>query len=85
MRTHLAARKAPRIVISDERGELLGTGGGVLKVLTEFGGAPFFHVNADTIWIDGATAEFHAARGRIRSRDDGRAAAARSHNRQHRL
>src|SRR5215831_8435662 len=30
---HLAGRKRPKIVISDERGELLGTGGGVVKAL----------------------------------------------------
>ena len=50
---HLAARKKPRIVISDERGLLLGTGGAVVKALPELGSAPFFHINSDTIWIDG--------------------------------
>jgi MurNAc alpha-1-phosphate uridylyltransferase len=50
---HLAARKRPHIVISDERGVLLDTGGGVVKALPELGGAPFYHLNADTIWIDG--------------------------------
>jgi MurNAc alpha-1-phosphate uridylyltransferase len=50
---HLKGRTAPRIVISDERGELLGTGGGVVKALPQLGNAPFFHVNADTIWVDG--------------------------------
>jgi MurNAc alpha-1-phosphate uridylyltransferase len=50
---HLAARKRPQITISDERRELLGTGGGVVKALPELGGGPFFHVNSDTIWIDG--------------------------------
>jgi MurNAc alpha-1-phosphate uridylyltransferase len=50
---HLAHRQRPKIVISDERGELLGTGGGVVKALPELGDGPFFHVNSDTIWIDG--------------------------------
>jgi N-acetyl-alpha-D-muramate 1-phosphate uridylyltransferase len=50
---HLQSRQRPRIVISDERQGLLGTGGGVVKALGELGGAPFFHVNSDTIWIDG--------------------------------
>jgi MurNAc alpha-1-phosphate uridylyltransferase len=66
---HLAARQRPRIVISDERAELLGTGGGVIKALPELGEGPFFHVNSDTIWLDGVkpnlsrlAAAFDAAR-----------------------
>ncbi|HEY2865000.1 MAG TPA: nucleotidyltransferase family protein [Casimicrobiaceae bacterium] len=50
---HLKPRRAPKIVISDERAEVLGTGGGVVKALPLLGAAPFFHVNADTLWIDG--------------------------------
>jgi MurNAc alpha-1-phosphate uridylyltransferase len=50
---HLKGRTAPRITISDERAELLDTGGGVVKALGAIGREPFFHVNADTIWIDG--------------------------------
>jgi MurNAc alpha-1-phosphate uridylyltransferase len=52
---HLAGRHAPQLVISDERGGLLGTGGGVAKALPQLGDEPFFHVNSDTIWIDGVT------------------------------
>jgi N-acetyl-alpha-D-muramate 1-phosphate uridylyltransferase len=50
---HVAARTAPRVIISDERDEVLGTGGGVVKALPLLGHEPFFHVNADTLWIDG--------------------------------
>jgi MurNAc alpha-1-phosphate uridylyltransferase len=50
---HLASRKNPQIVISDERERLLDTGGGVVKALGKIGNEPFFHVNSDTIWIDG--------------------------------
>lgn len=50
---HVRARKRPTVVISDERGELLGTGGGVVRALPLIGDAPFYHVNSDTIWAEG--------------------------------
>jgi len=50
---HLAPRTRPQIVISDERGTLLGTGGGIAKALPQLGEAPFFLANSDTIWLDG--------------------------------
>jgi N-acetyl-alpha-D-muramate 1-phosphate uridylyltransferase len=53
MEAHLAGVDAPRIAISDERGRLLDSGGGVLKALPRLGNGPFFIMNADAIWVDG--------------------------------
>jgi len=50
---HVTKRAHPQIVISDERAELLGTGGGVAKALPQLGNAPFFLINSDTVWLDG--------------------------------
>jgi MurNAc alpha-1-phosphate uridylyltransferase len=49
---HLRDRTAPSIKISDERAELLDQGGGIVKVLDEFHGKPFFICNTDALWID---------------------------------
>ncbi len=55
---HLAPRRRPDVVISDERAELLGTGGGIAKALPQLGDAPFFLVNSDTVWLDGVKPNF---------------------------
>jgi MurNAc alpha-1-phosphate uridylyltransferase len=55
---HLASRQRPQIVISDERGALLGTGGGIAKALPQLGAEPFFLVNSDTVWLDGVKPNF---------------------------
>lgn len=50
---HVAQRKRPRVIISDERKKILGTGGGLINALSALGHAPFFHLNSDSIWIEG--------------------------------
>jgi len=52
---HLKGRTRPQIAISNERDVLLDTGGGVVKALPLLGAAPFFHMNSDTLWIEGVT------------------------------
>lgn len=53
LEAHLAKRKDVEIRISDEREGLLESGGGIYKALAQFEGEPFFHVNADTVWMEG--------------------------------
>lgn len=43
------------IVISDEREQLLETGGGLVKALPLIPDDPFLCVNSDNLWIDGPT------------------------------
>ena len=81
----VAARTAPQIVISDERAKLLDTGGGVVKALPELGREPFFHVNSDTIWIDGVKPNLTRLAEAFDPATHGRAAAAGAGRDQHRL
>jgi len=55
LEAHFLSRKGqpPEIVISDERGVLLNTGGGVTKALPLLGPGPFFINNADSVWSEG--------------------------------
>jgi len=50
---HVARRDAPQVAISDERGHLLDSGGGVLKALPQLGPRPFLIHNCDSIWTEG--------------------------------
>ncbi len=43
---------SPQILISDERAQLLDTGGGVANALPMLGVEPFFVINSDSFWID---------------------------------
>ena len=53
LEAHLAARRRGlEIVISDERAELLETGGGLKKAASLLGDAPVFVANIDSVWID---------------------------------
>lgn len=53
---HLQTRRRPKIHISDERGELLDTGGGVMRALPMIGSGPFIVHNSDTFWVEGVGA-----------------------------
>ena len=53
MKAHLRKRKDVEIVVSDERDNLLDSGGGIVKALPELGAQPFYVINSDTFWIDG--------------------------------
>ena len=53
LEAHLAARRGgPEIVISDERRELLETGGGLKKARKLLGEDPIFVANIDSVWIE---------------------------------
>jgi MurNAc alpha-1-phosphate uridylyltransferase len=51
--THLQGRPTPEIVVSDERGAVLETGGGVARALPLLGPHPFIVHNSDSVWKDG--------------------------------
>lgn len=53
LESHLAARaEGPEILISDERAELLETGGGLKKAAPLLGTDPVFVANIDSVWTD---------------------------------
>lgn len=54
LEAHLAAQKRSfTIAVSDERTQLLETGGGMMKALPLLTGDPILIVNSDNIWTDG--------------------------------
>ena len=50
---HLAGRRSPKILISDERATLLDQGGGIKRALPMIGDDPFLICNTDAFWIEG--------------------------------
>ena len=54
LEAHLAARaKGLNVKISDERSQLLETGGGLVKAASMIDCDPFLAVNSDNLWLDG--------------------------------
>jgi MurNAc alpha-1-phosphate uridylyltransferase len=62
LESHLQARTDIRIVISDERAELLETGGGLKHARKLVGDDPIWVANIDSVWIDRSDALDHLAR-----------------------
>lgn len=58
LEAHVLARQNPKVAVSDERAQLLETGGGMIKALPRLPD-PFFALNADNIWLDGPKSAFH--------------------------
>ncbi len=52
--SHVKGRAHPRVGISDERALLLETGGGIVHALEKLGDKPFYLLNTDSLWVDGA-------------------------------
>ncbi|MFD1788950.1 nucleotidyltransferase family protein [Sphingomonas floccifaciens] len=56
LEAHLRARvKDIEVVVSDERQQLMETGGGLIQARDLIGDAPFLCINSDNLWIDGPT------------------------------
>ncbi len=51
-----ARQESPKTIISDERGEILDTGGGIARALPLLGDDPFFVINSDSFWVENGEA-----------------------------
>ncbi|SOB86985.1 MurNAc alpha-1-phosphate uridylyltransferase [Sphingomonas guangdongensis] len=70
LEAHLHARAGGiEVTVSDERAQLLETGGGLVKAKPLLGDAPFLCINSDSLWVDGPT---DAIRALARAWDDAR-------------
>ncbi len=74
IRVHVGRRGRPEIVVSDESARLLDTGGGIAKALPHLGDEPFYVVNSDSFWIEGARPNLEWLAGAWQRQRDGRAA-----------
>ena len=54
LENYLQSRVSPEILISDERAQLLDSGGGVKNALSLLGDKPFYLLNGDSFWIEGS-------------------------------
>ncbi len=54
LEAHLKASSGLDVVISDERSQLLETGGGLVRALPLIDCDPFLAVNSDNYWVDGS-------------------------------
>jgi MurNAc alpha-1-phosphate uridylyltransferase len=52
LEAHLAPRRHPRIILSDERAQLLDTGGGTRHALPLLGDEPIITFNSDSVWTE---------------------------------
>lgn len=56
LEAHLGHRvKGIEVAISDERDQLMETGGGIVQARAMIGEDPFLVVNSDNLWVDGPT------------------------------
>ncbi len=68
---HLTQRPgAPQTIISDEREQLLDTGGALVKARVKLGEAPFLVMNCDALWDDLRADPFKALQQRSDSADE---------------
>jgi len=55
MEAHLATRTDLEVLISDERDELLDSGGGIQQARAKLGEDPIFVANIDSLWLERGT------------------------------
>lgn len=60
---HLAGRRDLEILVSDERAELLDSGGGIRHALPMLGSEPVMLANIDSLWIEGERPALETLKG----------------------